>query len=109
MRLTSIIFFIISLSFLIMNIVLKPIIEHNVYKIAQKDISLNYLHSLNKTDHRYWVIKNIYNESQTKTAENLYNIRALTKNQNFLNYVNFEILRNYQQFSDSDKILLIKN
>lgn len=107
MRLTSIIFFIISLSFLIMNIVLKPIIEHNVYKIAQKDISLNYLHSLNKTDHRYWVIKNINNEAESTLVENLYNIRVLTKNQNFQNYVNFEILKNYQQFSDSEKSLLI--
>ena len=108
MRLTSIIFFIISLSLLIMNIVLQPIIEHDLHKITQKGISLNYLHSLNKTDHRYWVLKNINNESQTNIAENLYNIRALTKNQNFLNYVNFEILRNYQQFSDADKGLLIK-
>ena len=108
MRLTSIIFFIISLSLLIMNIVLKPIIEHDVHKITQKNISLNYLHSLNKTDHRYWVIKNINIESQTNIAENLYNIIALTKNQNFLNYVNFEILKNYQHFSDSEKSLFIK-
>ena len=108
MRLTSIIFFIISLSLLTMSIVLNPIIEHDLHKITQKGISLNYLHSLNKTDHRYWVIKNINNESQTNIAENLYNIRALTKNQNFLNYVNFEILKNYQHFSDTDKNLLIK-
>ena len=108
MRLTSIIFFIISLSLLIISIVLNPIIEHDLHKITQKGISLNYLHSLNKTDHRYWVIRNINNESQTNIAENLYNIRALTKNQNFLNYVNFEILKNYQQFSDSDNSLLIK-
>ena len=107
MRLTSIIFIIISTSLLVINIALQPIIEHDIHKVTKKNISLNYLHSLNKTDYRYWVIKNINNEKQSRIAENLYNIRVLTKNQNFLNYVNFEILKNYQQFSNSDKSLLI--
>ena len=107
MRLTSIIFIIISTSLLVINIALQPIIENDIHKVTKKNIYLNYLHSLNKTDHRYWVIKNINNEKQSRIAENLYNIRVLTKNQNFLNYVNFEILKNYQQFSNSDKSLLI--
>jgi len=106
MRITSIIFFIIATLTLITSLIYQPVIRHDFVNMEKKDFSFNYLYSLNKIDYRYWVIKDM-NDSNTKNFKNLYNIKKLTKNQRVLNYINFEFLKNYQQFTNKEKNLFL--
>lgn len=107
MKLTLFSFFIITTSILILNIIFKPIIEHNLVLLNDKITSSNEIQSLNKLDYRYWIINN-NNETNIGVIENLYNIIVLSKNPKIVNYANFEILKNYQYFSPKDKIILFQ-
>jgi len=104
MRLALLSIIVISSFTLITNLILTPFVEPYSGATNNKTNSNNIFKSLNKLDHKYWTIKYI-NDPNTNVGESLYNISVLTKNPKIINYVNFEILKNYQSFNSEDKKL----